>query len=518
MTANTNRRTPIASFTIALVGLGWLCFPFFGYSSGGSAKQPTSNGELQQRVQASIQRASPAVVCIAGSTGTIISEDGLILSQAHVTHKDRSDGDIVQVILADGKETTAKLVACDRGAEVSLAKIDGPGPFPHLQLSKRAPKLGDYTIKLGHPGGLHPLRGMVARLGRVVSIEPNHVATDCLTIGGDSGGPFIDLDGELLGMVDVSVGTMPGSDVPYELASAVAASRHTRMVTTAGTFSNYQGNLIGPAAMRLTSATDLAPIVGKLQKNGSQSSPLKRDMPQVISGVGRWPETKVSPRILPQCDWLNGPRHADAITDRVRSMLTTERRVVRFHADGKLTKLGFFIDGKHVLTRASGALGEGKGFVGGKTRTAIDLTVVATNDALDLMLLKTETPTNHTAIDWLDEAPLTGTLLAAPFTGATYWTVGIVSVSLRTPESVDPSKDFLGRSAFYDSVCPADAVFPAYIDTDLHLYVHETGQPVFDVNGLCVGIAIRSSFIGARVIPANFIQTWVESLKLDAAE
>ena len=302
VTARTKYRCKrIAWLTFALVGLGWVCFHFLVSLSGGSAKQPTSNGELQQRVQASIQRASPAVVCIAGATGTIISEDGLILSQAHVTHvdyvthKDRSNGDIVQVVLADGKETTAKLVACDRGAEVSLAKIDGPGPFPHLQLSKRAPKLGDYTIKLGHPGSLNPLRGLVARLGRVVSIEPNHVATDCLTIGGDSGGPFIDLDGELLGMVDVSVGTMPGSDVPYELASAVAASRHTRMVTTAGTFSNYQGNLIGPAAMRLTSATDLAPIVETLQKNGSQSSPLKRDMPQVISRVGRWPETKVSP-------------------------------------------------------------------------------------------------------------------------------------------------------------------------------------------------------------------------------
>jgi hypothetical protein len=191
---------------------------------------------------------------------------------------------------------------------------------------------------------------------------------------------------------------------------------------------------------------------------------------------------------------------------------------VEFHADGKLTKLGFFIDSRHVLTRASGPLGEGKGFIGGKVRTSIDLTAVATNDAFDLMLLKTEAPTNHTAIDWLDEVPLTGTLLAAPFTGATYWTVGIVSVSLRTPDSVDPSKDFLGRSAFYDSINPADAVFPAYFDTDLHLYIHETGQPVFDVNGLCVGIAIRSSFIGARVIPAKVIQTWVESLKLDAAE
>lgn len=507
----------MALLTIAFVGIGWLCFSFFGYSSGGSAKQPTSNVELQQRVQASIQRASPAVVCIAGSTGTIISEDGLILSQSHVTHDNRSDGDIVQVILADGKETTAKLVACDRGADVSLAKMDGAGPFPYLPLNKREPKLGDYTIKLGHPGSLNPLRGLVARLGRVVSIEPNHVAADCLIIGGDSGGPFVDLDGELLGMVAGSVGTMPGSDVPYELASTVAASRLTGIVARASPFSNYRGKVIGPIAMDFTTASVLARIVEKLQNSGSQSSPLIPGLKKVIARVGHWPETKVSSRILPHCDWMSGPRHADAITDRVRSMLTTERRVVTFHADDKLTKLGFFIDGKHVLTRASGALGEGKGFVGGKTRTALDLTVVATNDALDLMLLKTETSTNHTAIDWQDEAPPSGTLLAAPYTGAQYWTIGIVSVSLRTPESVDPSKDFLDRNAFYDTVFPADAVFPAYFDTDLHLYVHETGQPVFDVNGECVGIAIRSSFIGARVIPARVIQTWVKSLKLDAA-
>jgi hypothetical protein len=82
---------------------------------------------------------------------------------------------------------------------------------------------------------------------------------------------------------------------------------------------------------------------------------------------------------------------------------------------------------------------------------------------------------------------------------------------------VDPTKDFLGRSAFYDSDAPADAVFPAYFDTDLHLYVHETGQPVFGVNGECVGIAIRSSHIGARVIPANTIRTWVETLKVGTA-
>lgn len=496
---------------LACIGLVW--FPFFGYSSGGSAKQPTSNDQLQQRVQASIQRASPAVVYINDhATGTIISEDGLILSQAHVTHRapaEREDGDIVQVVLADGKKTTAKLVAYDRGADVSLAKMEGPGPFPYLELSKRAPKLGDYTVKLGHPGRLHPLRGQVARLGRVVSTEPNHVVTDCLSIGGDSGGPFIDLDGKLLGMVADSVGLLQGSDVPYELASAVAASRLTTMITTADTISKHQGTVAGPLAMTLTTAADLVPIVERLQKEGSRSSPPNRNMPQVISRVGHWPEMKVSSRILPQCDWMNGPRHVHAITQPVRSMLTTEKRVVEFHQDGKLTKLGFFIDDKHVLTRATLPLGEGSGFVGGKTRTAIDLAVVGTSEALDLMLLKTETPTNHTAIDWLSEAPSTGTLLATPTTVGEFWTIGIVSVALRTPQSVHVSS---GHKVFYDSSCEPDATFPTYFDTDLHLYLHETGQPVFDMNGRCTGIAIRSSHIGTRVIPAKAIQTWLETI------
>lgn len=108
--------------------------------TGGYAKQPTSNDELQQQVQPSIRRASEAIVFINDAGyGTIISEDSLILSQAHLTHQDwtnpfdpseRSDGDIVQVNLADGKNTTAKLVACDRGTDVSLAKLEVPGPFP----------------------------------------------------------------------------------------------------------------------------------------------------------------------------------------------------------------------------------------------------------------------------------------------------------------------------------------------------------------------------------------------------
>ena len=476
--------------------------------------QPTSNGDLQRLVQSAIERASPAVVCIAGDSGTIISADGYVLSEWHVTHADRRDGDSVQVILASGKETTATLVAGDRGADVSVAKIDAPGPFPYLPLDNRTPRLGDYAIKLGHPGSLHPLRGSVARLGRVISIEPNHVATDCLSIGGDSGGPFINLNGELLGMVDSSVCMVPGSDVPYALHSALTASRLSKVVSRDGTLSSYQGVLIGPSAMTLTPAAELAPIVEHLLKRGSRSSSLKRALPQVIARSGHWPKTEISHQFLPHCDWMSGPRHANGIAERVGSMVRTRSRVVEFYADSKLTKRGFFIDEKHVLTRASGALAEERALLNGRGEP-IKLSVVATDDAFDLMLLKTDAQTNHAAIDWLDEAPSTGTLLVTPATAAEQWTVGIVSVSLRTPQSVHGSTSTPGGSDFYDSGSPPDAEFPAYFDTDLHLYANETGLPVFDVNGKCVGIAIRSSHIGARVIPAKAIKPWLEFLELN---
>jgi hypothetical protein len=95
-------------------------------------------------------------------------------------------------------------------------------------------------------------------------------------------------------------------------------------------------------------------------------------------------------------------------------------------------------------------------------------------------------------------------------TAGEFWTIGIVAVGLRTPDSVLVSS---GQKGFYDSNFEPDAAFSNYFDTDLHLYVHETGQPVFDVNGRCAGIAIRSSHIGARVIPAKAVQAWVETIE-----
>jgi serine protease Do len=61
-------------------------------------------------------------------------------------------------------------------------------------------KLGDWVFALGHSGGFDKERGSVVRLGRLVRIASSTFQSDCMLIGGDSGGPLFDLSGKLVGI------------------------------------------------------------------------------------------------------------------------------------------------------------------------------------------------------------------------------------------------------------------------------------------------------------------------------
>ena len=176
----------------------------------------------------------PAIVAIRGSTrpqpspanepgarsssgsGVIITSDGVILSQSHVSHgraeqtgerkPRRLPGDRVIVILSDGREHEAELLGADQALDLSVLRIIKPGLYPHVSVSPSARiGRGDWVLKLGHPLGYKPNRPPVVRLGRVLYQNEDMLVTDCLTVAGDSGGPFFDLDGRLVGLVASSM-------------------------------------------------------------------------------------------------------------------------------------------------------------------------------------------------------------------------------------------------------------------------------------------------------------------------
>ncbi len=132
-------------------------------------------------------------------SGVIVSEDGLILTAAHVTMK---MNETVTVIFPDGKKVKGKVLGMDYARDSSMVQITDKGKYPFVEVGEsKGLKQNDWCVALGHAGGFQADRSPPVRLGRVLDNNPKAFLTsDSALIGGDSGGPLFDLDGKLIGI------------------------------------------------------------------------------------------------------------------------------------------------------------------------------------------------------------------------------------------------------------------------------------------------------------------------------
>lgn len=155
---------------------------------------------LQQQVQRVAELTMPATVGVlvgqgAGS-GVIISADGLVLTAGHVIGK---AGRRARVMLPDGRRLRGKTLGANHAIDAGMIQLDNPpSDLPYLPIAKARPKTGEWVITLGQPGGTVNDRAPPLRLGRVLGGGDDWVCTDCTLVGGDSGGPLINLRGEVL--------------------------------------------------------------------------------------------------------------------------------------------------------------------------------------------------------------------------------------------------------------------------------------------------------------------------------
>ncbi len=170
--------------------------------------QPAVVGVLSPSA-ATLPRSGPH---LPGASGVVISADGLVLSQFHVSHACVGDvldftkydkpGEEARVVFADGTERKAKLLGASIDDDLSLVQLCDPGPYPFVEFNADSTvDAGDWVVKLGHPSGFRQDRLAPLRLGRVLLSTHDCFVTDCRITGGDSGGPFFDLDGMLVGIV-----------------------------------------------------------------------------------------------------------------------------------------------------------------------------------------------------------------------------------------------------------------------------------------------------------------------------
>ncbi|MBB5349838.1 serine protease Do [Haloferula luteola] len=158
--------------------------------------------QIQRLMQSALPAARAATVCIqlgqGSGSGVVVSEDGLIMTAAHVTG---GVGQEFTVVFEDGREVKAESLGLDSEVDAALARIVEPGKYPFVEIARDHPaQLGDWVFALGHSGGFDLKRGVVFRPGRIVRTTDTTLQSDCSLIGGDSGGPLFDLMGRLIGI------------------------------------------------------------------------------------------------------------------------------------------------------------------------------------------------------------------------------------------------------------------------------------------------------------------------------
>lgn len=219
--------------------------------------------QVQKTVQEHLGRVRQSLVVLRHGDGTasgvIVSPDGLILTAAHVTMK---PGARITVVMPDGTLQKATSLGLDDKTDAGLAQLDRRGkkrtwPFVEVERDVGKVSVGSWCFALGHPGGWDKERGLVLRVGRVLKQKANSLETDCVLMGGDSGGPLFDLKGKLIG-IHSQILSERNQNVHVSMAPFLRSWDRMKGSQVIQTWATGSGGYLGVAVMR--SAADPAAI------------------------------------------------------------------------------------------------------------------------------------------------------------------------------------------------------------------------------------------------------------------
>ena len=171
------------------------------------------------------ERYSPAVVSIdtdkSNGSGTIISRDGLVLTNAHVV----SEGGTVTVTLSDGREVSAEVIGFgEDGLDLAVLRIEGERNLPTIPIAPpNTIRVGQRAYAIGNPFGQFQGTFTVGIVSRIDDDE-GLIQTDAAINPGNSGGPLLNSNGELIG-VNTSIFTRGRGGGSIGIGFAISADR-----------------------------------------------------------------------------------------------------------------------------------------------------------------------------------------------------------------------------------------------------------------------------------------------------
>lgn len=141
-------------------------------------------------------------------SGFIISADGFVLTNAHVVE----GADEVTVTLTDRREFKAKVLGADRRSDVALLKLAASN-LPYLRTGDSSKiRVGEWVLAIGSPFGLENTvtAGIISAKSRDTGEYLPLIQSDVAVNPGNSGGPLINLRGEVIG-INSQIATLSGA-------------------------------------------------------------------------------------------------------------------------------------------------------------------------------------------------------------------------------------------------------------------------------------------------------------------
>jgi len=178
-------------------------------------------------------------------SGFVFSSDGLILTNSHVI----DNSDRLNITLLDGGEFNADVTGADKDSDIAIIKIFGSGYSPAKLGSSTDLKIGQLVIAIGNPMGYqHSVSvGVLSGVGRTMRTPDGHLIdnilqSDAAMNPGNSGGPMIDSNGEVIGINTAIIPYAQGLSFSIGIDTAKEIARY--LITEGKVIKAYLGLMV----------------------------------------------------------------------------------------------------------------------------------------------------------------------------------------------------------------------------------------------------------------------------------
>lgn len=180
------------------------------------------------------EKVNPSIVAVDGEllldnmssgTGIIIDPSGIILTSSHVV----LDSSKITVTFHDNQKVPARVIAIMGDLnDLALLKVNVNKPLKQIRLGDSTKvRVGQKVLALGNPFGFNGTltTGIISR----IDYDRNRIQTDAAINPGCSGGPLIDMDGEVIG-INQSIYNPDNNQSNIGIGFAVPANTAKRLI------------------------------------------------------------------------------------------------------------------------------------------------------------------------------------------------------------------------------------------------------------------------------------------------